>query len=118
MPAQAASFSLSLGGPGFGFGLYPMKPGITLHFGDPNYYLYCMTDKQVVKYVNRQDEFSHTKIAKYQNKYNRVWVITYDEDNEEWVQARVGRCDGEIDHIRPIDYDPDFPNKFSLSLNF
>ena len=118
LPAQAASFTLNLGGPGFGFGLYTVKPGITLHFGDPDYFHYCMNDKQVVKYVNRQDEFTKTKIAKYQNKYNKVWVVTYDVYDDEWVQARVDRCDGDIDHIQPIDYNPKFPNQFGLSLTF
>jgi hypothetical protein len=118
VPAQAAppnfSFSLNLGGPGFG--LYPVQPGIVLHFGDPNYYNYCLNDKQVRKLINNGD-FSHAKIAKYQNKYNKVWVIALSDDDDYWYQMRVDRCTGEVDHVQPIDYNPGNGN-FSLSLGF
>jgi hypothetical protein len=105
LPAQAAppsfSFSLNLGGPGFP--IYPVKPGIILHFGDPDYFNYCLSDKQVRNLV-RDNDFSHVKVSKYENKYNKVWVIAQSDDDDEWYMMRVDRCSGKVDKIHSIDY--------------
>lgn len=103
LPAQAApppfSFSLNFGGPGF-----PVyQPGIILHFGDPDYFNSCLSDKQVRNLV-RDNDFSHVKISKYDNKHNKVWVIAQSDDDDEWYSMRVDRCDGDVDKVHHIDY--------------
>jgi len=113
-PAQAApppfSFSLNLNGNGPN---YPMKPGIVLKFGSPDYFNYCANDYEIKQML--QDEGWHKIMIKQsQNKYNKVWVIA--RQDGDWYQLRVDRCTGEVDHVHQIDYNG-FGN-FSFSLNF
>lgn len=99
VPAQAASptfgFSLNLLGGGNG--------GIVLHFGDDDYWDYCLTNKQIIAGLNNKG-YSKVKIVKESTSSNKVWAIG--RKDYEWYQLRIDRCTHEVDqvkHIYPID---------------
>lgn len=117
LPARAAplpfSFSLNLGGPGYP--IYPVQPGIVLHFGSPDYFNYCLTNRQIRNLLS-DNGWDHVKIVREDNNYNRVWAIAQSEDDGDWYQMRVNRCTGKVDKVHPIDYNGD--GNFSFSLSF
>jgi hypothetical protein len=119
VPAQAApQFSFQFGvGNGFGFGFggpqYFGQNGITLQFGDPNYYQYCLTDTQV-KWALKNNGYAQVKIVKYYNSTNKVLAIGW--KNGDWWQMRVDRCTGKVDHVQIIQQQNN--GNFQLFLNF
>jgi len=117
MPAQAApTFSFQFGvGNGFGFGgpTYFGQPGITLQFGDPNYYMYCLSDSQIRKAL-KNNGYAQVKIVKYYNSSNRVLAVGFKDGD--WWQMRVNRCTGKVDQVQVIDQEDD--GNFQLFLNF
>jgi len=119
-PAQAAplpfNFSLNLGnGNGNGFGIYTPGPGVTLQFGTPNYWKYCAQNWQIKQMLQNEGWYS-ISLKKSQNKFNKVWAVAINSDDDEWYQLRIDRCTGEVDHVHQIDYSGS--GNFSFSLNF
>jgi hypothetical protein len=111
-PVQAASpnfgFQLNFGNGGFGGG------GIVLHFGDDNYFDYCLTNSQI-RSALRNKGYSYVKIVKESNNTNKVWAIG--KKYGDWYQLRVDRCTGKVDRVEQI-Y-PDGPdNSFNLTFSF
>lgn len=92
VPAQAATFSLNLlGGGGNG--------GIVLHFGDDDYFDFCLTNKQIIAGLNNKG-YSKVKIVKESNKTDKVWAIG--RKNFHWYQMRIDRCTGKVDQVKEI----------------
>ncbi len=108
-PVQAAppsaNFQLYFGG---GNG------GITLHFGDDDYWDYCRTNKQIVKGLNNKG-YKQVKIVKESNKTNKVWAVG--RKNGDWYQLRVDRCSGKVDQVKKI-YPKNNGNSFNLTFTF
>jgi hypothetical protein len=111
-PVQAAQpnfgFQLNFGNGGFGNG------GIVLHFGDDNYFDYCLTNSQI-RSALRGKGYSQVKVVKESNSTNKVWVIY--RDDGDWFQARVDRCTHKVDRVEEIyPHGPD--NSFNLTFSF
>src|SRR5689334_17336486 len=92
VPAQAAS-------PTFGFSLnfgnnFGNNGGIVLHFGDDDYFDFCLTNGQIIKALNNKGYYK-VKIVKESNSSNKVWAIG--RKNGDWYQMRVDRCTGKVD---------------------
>jgi len=119
LPAQAApSFSFQFGvgnGMGFGFGgpQYFGQNGITLQFGDPNYFLYCLSNTQI-RQALRNNGYKQVKIVKEYNNSNKVLAVGWKDGD--WWQLRVDRCTGKVDHVQVIEQEND--GNFQLYLNF
>jgi hypothetical protein len=112
VPAQAASpmfgFSLNLLGGGGG-------GGIVLHFGDDDYWDYCLTNKQIIKALNNKG-YSKVKIVKESNSSNKVWAIG--RKYGDWYQLRVDRCTGKVDQVKQIYPEDDSGLSFHLTFSF
>ena len=115
VPAEAAQpnfgFQLNFGNGGFFGG---PNGGIVLHFGDDNYFDYCLTNSQV-RSALRNKGYSQVKIVKESNNTNKVWVVY--RDDGDWYQARVDRCTGKVDHVDQI-YPKGPDNSFNLTFTF
>ena len=113
-PVQAASpnfgFQLNFGNGGFGPG---PKGGIVLHFGDNNYFDYCLTNTQI-RSALRNKGYRDVKIVKESNSTNKVWAIG--RKGFDWYQMRVDRCTGKVDRIEEIHQGPN--NSFNLTFSF
>lgn len=113
VPAQAAS-------PTFGFSLnfgnnFGNNGGIVLHFGDDDYWDFCLTNKQIVNALNYKGYYK-VKIVKESTSSNKVWAIG--RKNGDWFQLRIDRCTGKVDqvkHIYPLDNNG---NSFNLTFSF
>ena len=113
VPVQAASptfgFSLNFGN-NFGPG-----GGIVLHFGDDDYWDFCLTNRQIVAALNDRG-YSRVKIVKESNSTNKVWAIG--RKHGDWFQMRVDRCTHKVDRVQeihPLDNDG---NSFNLTFTF
>jgi len=116
-PAQAGSITFNFGGPG------PFFPGMHLHFGDPNYYQYCLDDDQVVERLQHRG-YSHVHIIRHNHDDdygNKVWVVAQDWHGD-WYQMRVDRCTHQVDDLHlvhsHIDHGPFDYNHFGFTFNF
>lgn len=114
VPAQAAQptfgFSLNLGG-----GNFPGGGGIVLHFGDDDYWDYCLTNRQVIRGLNDRG-YSRVKIVKEFNNSNKVWAIG--RKYGDWFQMRVDRCTHKVDRVREIHPIDNNGNSFNLTFTF
>jgi hypothetical protein len=111
VPAQAAQpnfgFSLNFGGGGNG--------GIILHFGDDDYWDFCLTNKQIVKALNNKG-YSKVKLVKESQSTNKVWAIG--RKYGDWYQLRIDRCTGKVDQVKEIYPLDNGGNSFNLTLKF
>ena len=103
-PAQAQAnpsfgFSLNFGNdrPNF-FGQGP-RGGITLNFGDRNYWNYCLSDRQIIRGLENR-RYRDVRIVRSENRANNVWVVA--RQGRDWYQMRVNRCTGKVDRVREI----------------
>ena len=120
-PVQAQSnpnigFSLNFGnggGPSGGFSFGGPRGGITLHFGDRDYFRHCLTNRQITSGL-RDRGYRDVRIVREENRNNKVWVVA--QKNRDWYQMRVDRCTGKVDRIREIDRRRD--GGFSLNFSF
>jgi hypothetical protein len=113
VPVQAAS-------PTFGFSLnfgntLPGGGGIVLHFGDDDYWDFCLTNRQIVAALNNRG-YSRVKIVKESNSTNKVWAIG--RKHGDWFQMRVDRCTHKVDRVQQIYPQDDFGNSFNLTFTF
>lgn len=111
VPVQAAQpnfgFQLNFGGGGNG--------GIVLHFGDDDYWDFCLTNKQIVKALNNKG-YSKVKIVKESNSSNKVWAVGRKYGN--WYQLRIDRCTGKVDQVKEIYPLDNGGNSFNLTFSF
>lgn len=116
VPAQAAQptfgFQLNFGGPGPGPG---PGGGIILHFGDDDYFDYCLTNRQIVRALNDRG-YSRVKIVKESNNTNKVWAIG--RKSGDWFQMRVDRCTHKVDRVQEIYPLDNNGNSFNLTFTF
>ena len=114
VPAQAVS-------PTFGFSLnfgniFPGPGGnIVLHFGDDDYWHYCLTNKQILNALNNKGYY-RVKIVKESNSSNKVWAIGY--RNGDWYQMRIDRCTHKVDQVKEIHPIFNGGNSFNLTFTF
>lgn len=115
VPAQAASptpsFSFSFG---VGNGFSPAPGGMRLHFGDSNYFDYCMTNREIVRSL-RDYGYRDVQIVKEGNQYNKVIAIGRKGSN--WYQMRVDRCSGKVDRVTRLERRGN-SNGFNITLSF
>jgi hypothetical protein len=124
MPAQAAepsgSFSLQFGnggnhgGPKFfgrGFGFGGGNGGITLHFGDRDFFNYCLTNRQIERALDDRG-FNQVRIVKSGDRK----VIAVGKWSGRWYEMRVDRCTGKVDHVKRVKQRNN--GAFSITLNF
>jgi len=102
-------------GNGSGIGIRGPGGGIVLHFGDDNYWDYCMTNKQIVYALNDYG-YSRVKIVKESNSSNKVWAIG--RDGLKWYQMRVDRCTHKVDQVKRIYPINNGGNSFNLTFTF
>lgn len=112
VPAQAAS-------PSFGFSLNLLggggNGGIVLHFGDDDYFDFCLTNKQIINGLNNKG-YSKVKIVKESNNSNKVWAIG--RKYGDWYQMRIDRCTGKVDQVKEIYPINNGGNSFNLTFTF
>ena len=115
VPAQAASpnfgFSLNFGG-GNNFG---PGGGIVLHFGDDNYWDYCLTNKQIARGLADRG-YSRVRIVRESNRNNKVWAVG--RKGGDWYQMRIDRCSHKVDQVKEIYPVDKFGNQFNLTFTF
>ena len=108
-PVQAAQpsfgFSLNFGNSG--------KAGITLHFGDKNYFKYCLSNSQI-RSALRHKGYSDVRIVRESNNQNKVWAVG--RKHGDWFSMRVDRCSGKVDRVREIHRNRN--GSFNLSFSF
>jgi hypothetical protein len=112
-PAQAqVGFQLNFGtfmpGP-------PPGPNVTLRFGTPNYFKYCMSNSQVRRAL-RNSGYRDVDIVRESNSTNKVWAVARKKSH--WYQLRVDRCSGKVDRIREIDRFRRPNGSFNLTFSF
>ena len=112
MPAQAASpsFSFSFG---VGNGFSPAPGGMKFHFGDDNYFDYCMTNRQIERSL-RNYGFRDAQVVREGNKFNKV--IAIGRKGGTWYQMRVDRCTGKVDRVTKLNRRNN--NDFNITLSF
>lgn len=96
-PVQAApppSFGLS-----FEFGQQSPRGNVFLHFGDRNYFKYCLTDRQIENGL-RKKGYRNIEQVREERRNNKVWYVA--RKSGHWYQMRVDRCTGKVDRIREI----------------
>jgi hypothetical protein len=114
VPAQAAQ-------PNFGFSLnfgnvFPGPGGgIVLHFGDDDYWDYCLTNRQIVAALNDRG-YSRVKIVKESRNSGKVWAIGRKYGN--WYQLRIDPCTHKVDQVREIHPINNGGNQFNLTFTF
>ena len=113
VPAQAAQptfgFSLNFGN-NFGPG-----GGIVLHFGDDDYFDYCLTNKQIVAGLYDRG-YTRVKIVKESHSTNKVWAIG--RKYGDWYQMRVDACSHKVDQVKRIYPLDTGGNSFNLTFTF
>jgi hypothetical protein len=114
-PAQAqVGFQLNFGdfraGPPSGHG-----PNVTLRFGSPDYFRYCMDDRQIFRSL-RNAGYRDVNIVRSQNSTNRVLATARKKNH--WYQLRVDRCTGRVDRITQIDKFRKPNGNFNLTFSF
>ncbi|RYE08691.1 MAG: hypothetical protein EOP22_12265 [Hyphomicrobiales bacterium] len=114
-PVQAQSnsnfgFSLNFGNGGFG-----MSPrgGITLQFGDRDYFRYCLSNSKIRAEL-RDNGYRNVQIVRESNNTNKVWAVGQKRGN--WYSMRVDRCSGKVDRIREIERNRN--GSFNLRFSF
>jgi hypothetical protein len=120
VPVQAAepsgSFSLQFGpgsggpmhfGEGFRFG----NGNITLHFGDRNFFKFCLTNRQIERGLERRG-FDHVRIVRSGERK----VIAVGKWGSRWYEMRVDRCTGKVDHVKRVKQRTN--GSFSITLSF
>jgi hypothetical protein len=116
MPVQAAgpsgSFSIQLGNGMSNNGMFFNKGGITLHFGDDDFFNFCLTDRQIERGLERHG-FRSADVVKHLNNRKVLAVARY---SGSWYQLRVDRCSGKVDQVKKIKRKSN--GNFSFSLNF
>lgn len=116
VPAQAASpsFSFQFGLGNGGVGMYPHPgSGVQLHFGDDNYFDYCMTNRQIARALS-QYGFRDARVVREGNQYNKV--IAVGRKGGSWYQMRVDRCTGKVDRVTKVRRSD--RGDFSITLSF
>ena len=114
VPAQAAQ-------PTFGFSLnsgntFPGPGGgIVLHFGDDDYFNFCLTNRQIIRGLNDRG-YSRVKIVREFNSTDKVWAIG--RKHGDWFQMRVDRCTHKVDRVREIHPIHEGGNSFNLTFTF
>lgn len=111
-PVQAqsnGSFGFSLN---FGNNQQP-RGGITLNFGDRDYFDVCMTNSQVVRGL-RNKGYRDVRIVREQNRNDKVWVVA--RKSGDWWSMRVDRCSGKVDRVREIERNRN--GSFTLNFSF
>lgn len=108
MPAQAASPTFS-----FQFGIGGFPNGVQLHFGDDDYFDYCMTNRQIVRAL-RNAGYRDVQIVREGNQWNKV--IAVGRKNGFWYQMRVDRCTGKVDRVQKVRRTSS--GNFSITLSF
>ncbi|HWA17992.1 MAG TPA: hypothetical protein VG757_03270 [Devosia sp.] len=123
MPVQAAepsgSFSLQFGngggpkyfGHGFGFGFGNGNGSIQLHFGDRDFFNYCLTNRQIERGLDNRG-FDRVRIVKSGERK----VIAVGKWGSRWYEMRVDRCTGKVDRVKRVNQRPN--GSFSITLNF
>jgi hypothetical protein len=111
-PVQAQS------NPAFGFSLnfgnqQQPRGGITLHFGDDDYFDSCMTNSEIRQGL-RNRGYRDVRIVRESNNSNKVYAVG--RKNGDWYSMRVDRCTGKVDRIREIRRNSN--GSFNLSFSF
>ncbi len=107
--------------PSFGFSLnfgnvFPGPGGgIVLHFGDNDYWDFCLTNREIIRGLNDRG-YSRVKIVKESNNTNKVWAIG--RKHGDWFQMRVDRCTHKVDQVREIHPIDRNGNSFHLTFTF
>lgn len=98
-PAMAQSnfgFSLNFGD----FGKQSQRGGITLQFGDEDFFKVCLTDSQI-RSALRNKGYRDVRIVREVRNSNKVYAVG--RKSGDWYQVRVDRCTGKVDRIREIE---------------
>jgi hypothetical protein len=114
-PAQAAvSLSLQFG-----------SPSMHMHFGDRQYFKYCLSDDGIEARLERRG-YDNVHVIRHDNNddyNNKVWVVAQNYKGD-WYQMRVDRCTHAVDKLHLIHkhqkhehQEFDF-NRFSFTYNF
>lgn len=113
VPAQAASsnpsfgFELNFGSGGSGNG------GIKLHFGDRNYFDYCLTNSQIERGL-RHKGYRDVRIVRESRRDDKVFAVA--RKGFSWYSMRVDRCTGKVDKVRKIHRNRN--GSFNLTFSF
>lgn len=110
-PAQAqssAQFGFSLN-----FGNSAPKGGIQLHFGDRDYFKFCLSNTQIRNGL-RAKGYRNIDIVRESHRWNQVWVVA--QKRGDWYSMRVNRCTGKVDHVREVNRNRN--GSFNLSFTF
>lgn len=97
VPAQAAGIS-------FNFGNGPFN-GVHMHFGDHNYFNYCLSDHRVEDLLEDQYGFHNVNIVRESHDddfNNRVWATGV--KHHDFYMIRVDRCSKDV-NFHKIDHD-------------
>lgn len=106
--AQSSSFGFSLN-----FGSQSPKGGITLQFGDNDFFEMCRTNSQI-RQALRNKGYRDVRIVRESDNSNKVWAVG--RKHGDWFQMRVDRCTGKVDRVREIERKRN--GSFSLSFSF
>lgn len=113
-PAEAASpsFSFQIGGGPNGYHPHP-GGSFFFRFGDQDHSRYCLTDYQLRDQLRRQG-YRDVRFVREGYSDNSVWAVALKHGR--WVQFRVDRCTGHVDHVRYVQRSPN--GNFNLSFTF
>ena len=111
VPAQAQS------NPSFGFSLNfgngAPKGGLTLNFGDRDYFKFCLSNSQIRSGL-RNKGYRNVDIVRESHRYNLVWVVA--QKRGDWYSMRINRCTGKVDRVREIERNRN--GSFNLQFSF
>jgi hypothetical protein len=96
VPAQAASPNIGFS---LNFGMHAPKGGITLHFGDRDYWRFCLSDSQV-RSALRSKGYRDVRIVREDRRSNKVLVVA--QKRGDWYSMRVDRCTGKVDRVEKV----------------
>lgn len=110
-PVQAQS------NPSFGFSLNfgngSPRGGIQLHFGDRDYFKFCLSNTQIRSGL-RNAGYRDVRIVRESNNTNKVYVVA--QKRGDWYSMRVDRCTRKVDRVREIERNRN--GSFNLSFTF
>lgn len=110
VPAQAASPNIGFS---LNFGAQSPKGGITLHFGDRDYWRVCLSDSQIRSALNRNG-YRDVRIVREDRRSNKVLVVA--QKRGDWYSMRVDRCTGKVDRVEKVKRNRG--GSFNLKLTF
>ena len=115
VPAQAQSsfgFSLNFGNGGPNFHGAP-KGRFELHFGDRDYFKFCLTNAQIERGI-RNKGYRDVKIVREDRRNNIAYLVA--SKGRTWYSMRIDRCTGKVDRVREVQRRRD--GTFRIEFNF